>query len=794
MRKSDANTGKRQGRRAVGAAPRTGAVSAKTTGPPESAARDALTREDLASQKRVNRPQWLGWLRTAAAAAAAGVLPFIALELGLRAFHYGYPTGFFVRIEGKNASASNEKFGWRFFPPSIARIPVVSYVPDYKSPDTYRIFVLGDSAAMGTPDPAFGFGRMLRVLLENRYPAVRFEIVNTAMTAIDSHVVVPIAADSARTRPDLFIILVGNNEVVGPYGPGTVLGAYSPARSLIRAGIWFKSTRTAQLMENQISRFRAPEKPREWEGMAMFLGHLVAYDDPRLQTVYENFQANLAEVCRIARRAGARVILCTVPVNLKDSAPFASVHQTGLSAENKSRWQRLYDEAVQKAKTGQYRAAADQFREAARFDDGFADSHYRLARCLLALQQAKEANEHFIRALDLDALRFRADTRINDSIRQVAAAAGPGVELADVARAFAGASGVEAGAPGEELFYEHVHLNFTGNYLLAGMILPRVEAALPERIRRRKEDRPAPSEGQVAEALALTDWDRDRSAMEMLGMMLQPPFTSQADFGERKPLLERKLAALKEKWAAPGKFASVRQDYAKYTAALRRDPDDLDIREILAELLSKSGNSAGAVEQYRALVGRVPGVARWHAELAHELAEGGSLPEARSEAELALRLDPQIAASHFTVGFVLEHTGQPAEAMAEYETVLRMKPDYPEAHLRLAMILSRQARYREAAVGHYAEFLRLAPGSPEAENNMGFLLGMSGDLRGAVTHYREALRLKPDFAEACNNLGVALERLGEVAEAISYYQQALLLRPDFKEARKHLNDALSRRR
>ena len=786
MRKSDASTGKRRSRRAVGSAP-------KSTELPESAARDALTSDAPVSQKHFNRPRWLGWLRTAAAAVAAGVLPFIALELGLRVFHYGYPTEFFVRIEGKNASASNEKFGWRFFPPSIARIPVVSYVPDYKGPETYRIFVLGDSAAMGTPDPAFGFGRMLRVMLENRYPAARFEIVNTAMTAINSHVLVPIAADSAQARPDLFIILVGNNEVVGPYGPGTVIGAYSPARSLIRAGIWFKSTRTAQLMENQISRFRAPEKPSEWEGMAMFLGHFVAYDDPRLQTVYQNFQANLAEVCRIARRAGARVILCTVPVNLKDSAPFASVHQAGLSAENKSRWQRLYDEAVQKARAGQYRAAADQFREAARLDDGFADSHYRLARCLLALHQDKEANQHFIRALDLDALRFRADTRINLSIRQAAAAAGPGVELADVARAFAEAGRVVAGAPGEELFYEHVHLNFTGNYLLADMILPRVEAALPEAIRRRKEDRPALSEGQVAESLALTDWDRDRSAMEMLGMMLQPPFTAQADFGERKPQLERKLAALKEKWAAAGKFASVRQDYAKYTAALRRDPDDLEIREILAELLSKSGNSPAAVEQYRALVGRVPGVARWHAALAHELAEGGSLPEARSEAELALRLDPHIAASHFTVGFVLEHTGQPAEAMAEYETVLRMKPDYPEAHLRLAMILSRQARYREA-VDHYAEFLRLAPGSPEVENNMGFVLGASGDLRGAVKHYREALRLKPDFAEACNNLGGALERLGEVAEAISYYQQALLLRPDFQEARKHLDDALSRRR
>lgn len=792
MSKSDAGKGKHRRHQAAGSPPRSGTASAKTTGPPQSADLEAPKRVAANGQMRV-RPPWLRRVRTAAAVVAAGILPFIALEFGLRAFHYGYPTGFFVPIEGKHASASNEKFGWRFFPPSIARIPVVSYVPDEKGPETYRIFVLGDSAAMGTPDPAFGFGRMLRVLLENRYPTVRFEVINAAMTAINSHVLIPIAAESARLRPDLFIVLVGNNEVVGPYGPGTVFGAYSPARSLIRSAIWFRSTRTAQLMESQISRFRTSEKPREWEGMAMFLGHMVAYDDPRLKTVYENFQANLAEVCRIARRAGARVVLCTVPVNLKDNPPFASVHRSDLSGEDRSRWQRLYDEAVRKATAGEYAMAVDRFLEAARLDWNFADLHFRLARCLLALQRPEEANKPFIRALNLDALRFRADARINDSIRTVGAAAGPGVELADVERAFAGVSGVEARSPGEELFYEHVHLNFKGNHLLANMLLARVEAALPERLRRRKGDRPEPSESQVAESLAFTDWDRDRCAMEIIGMRLQPPFTVQSDFGDRKPLLEARLSALKQKWAAPGTFAIMRQDQATYTAALRRDPEDLEIRELLAELLSKSGDFAGAIDQYRALIDRVPAVARWHAELAHELAELGRLPEARGEAEAALRLDPQIAASHFTVGFVLEHTGETAEGIAEYETVLRMKPDYPEAHLRLAVILSRQGRYREA-VDHYADFLKLAPGSPEAENNMGFLLGKTGDVRGAVAHYREALRFKPDFAEACNNLGAALERLGEMAEAISYYRQALLLRPDFNEARMHLNDAIARSR
>ena len=36
------------------------------------------------------------------------------------------------------------------------------------------------------------------------------------MTAIDSHVTVEIARDCTAHQPDLFIVYLGNNEVVGP--------------------------------------------------------------------------------------------------------------------------------------------------------------------------------------------------------------------------------------------------------------------------------------------------------------------------------------------------------------------------------------------------------------------------------------------------------------------------------------------------------------------------------------------------------------------------------------------------
>ncbi len=74
------------------------------------------------------------------------------------------------------------------------------------------------------------------------------------------------------------------------------------------------------------------------------------------------------------------------------------------------------------------------------------------------------AKEHFLRARDLDTLRFRADSRINDINRSVASSA-PGAELVDAEAIFSKES--PNGIIGSDLVYEHVHMTPLGNYLLA---------------------------------------------------------------------------------------------------------------------------------------------------------------------------------------------------------------------------------------------------------------------------------------------------------------------------------------
>jgi hypothetical protein len=143
------------------------------------------------------------WLFRLTAAVAAPVFLLALLEIALRLAGFGYATSFFLprQINGRDCFVENERFGWRFFGPEMARSPFPLVLPRAKAPGTVRVFVFGESAAYGDPQPEFGLPRMLEALLSLRFPGRHFEVVNTGMTGINSNVILPIARDCATCPP-----------------------------------------------------------------------------------------------------------------------------------------------------------------------------------------------------------------------------------------------------------------------------------------------------------------------------------------------------------------------------------------------------------------------------------------------------------------------------------------------------------------------------------------------------------------------------------------------------------------
>src|SRR5262249_67782 len=209
----------------------------------------------------------------------------------------------------------------------VARSPQPLSMSAEKGPGETRIFVFGESAAMGDPEPAYGLARQLEVLLRARHPDRRIQVFNVAMTAINSHVIREIARDCVPRQGDLWLVYAANNEVIGPFGAGTVFGKQAAGLGAVRMSLALRATRLGQLI---LSLKGNADSSVQWEGMEMFLRHQVRLDDARLERVYQNFAANLDAIFSLAERADAKVLAATVGVNLRDCAPFASQHRLGM--------------------------------------------------------------------------------------------------------------------------------------------------------------------------------------------------------------------------------------------------------------------------------------------------------------------------------------------------------------------------------------------------------------------------------------------------------------------------------
>ena len=590
---------------------------------------------------------WRGWLLRLSLLILSPILFFGTLETCLRIVGYGYPTGFFLGPDSDGKWTTNDRFGWRFFPRTLSRDPDPCILTA-KSAGTVRIFILGESAAMGVPDPAFNFGRILAAMLREQFPGVRFEVIDGAMTAINSFVVREIAGDCAARQPDLFVIYMGNNEVVGSYGPGTIFERWSPCIEMIRAGLRVKSTRVGELLGDIAGHFHSSQAaPNRWQGMDMFANNPIAADDPRMNAVYDNYRRNLIDICGIARRAGAAVVLSTVAANLGDCPPFASLHRPGLSPADLAQWESMYKAGCELDTGNSWRDALQQYEAAAKIDDRFAELQYRIARCLSKAGRFAEARERFESARDLDVLRFRVDSRINTIIRRVAVEEeGSGVRFADAERALAENDPNWHGILGERLFYEHVHLTFEGNYLLARTVFQQICRALPQ-LGVPDSRQSIPSRQRCAELLAFTPLDEYNLAAGIGEMTSRAPFTNQLGYDLRRDAARRRMDSLLGLALTPQAIQEARRTYE---AALAKTPGDWYLHCGFARLAKTAHQPDVALEDYRIVVGMQPRNALMQYNLGTLLAANGEVDGAVASYRRALEINPDFAEAHYNLG------------------------------------------------------------------------------------------------------------------------------------------------
>lgn len=709
-----------------------------------------------------------------------------AVELGLRLANVGHSTAFFKQqiIRGESCFVENDQFGLNFFPPELARSPAPVVMRARKAPGVFRIFLMGESAALGDPAPAFGIGRYLEALLRQRFPGSEFEVICVAMTAINSHAILPIAKECAKHEGDLWIVYMGNNEMVGPFGAATAFGVKAPPRWIVRTRLALQKLRTFQALADLGSRWTGKRSSRTWEGMRLFLEHQLPPDDSRRGTVYRNFEANLADILEAGARARVPILLSTVAVNLSDCPPFASMPSRASGTNPPPQFEQGLSVGTKAEAAGNWLEAVQQYESASALVPHYAEAEFRLGRCQLALSNYTAARASFERACDDDALPFRTDSRLNTIIEDAAQNRGAsGVRLFDAATKLAAYS--PFGAPGNESFYEHVHLHFDGNFRLARALAEAVAEQLPAAVL----GAPTPewaSQEQCEGALALTDWNRRDVYENFLLRLNQPPFRGQKENPERIKLWREKLAEVTVRLTTTNAAAA----RAVYLEAIRDRPGDFRLHANYADFLEARRELPGATAQWAEVQSLIPHHHLPAYQLGRLMAAQGQRKEARKWLDRAVSLRPDLGAGWFELGLLSYAEERYDQALRELARARQLVPQDPRIPFQSAKALS-QLKQSDRAVEESREALRLDPNFWQARSFLGEELAFQGKVEEARREFEAVLRVKPDYSWAHLNLGVALFKLGHIADAQREFEEALRLDPQLVLARQYLDQLRS---
>jgi len=645
------------------------------------------------------------------------------VELALRLLGVGFNPAFFLKsnVDRREVFVDNQRFGRLFFSPSMVRHPAPLQFDAVKATNTLRLFVMGESAAMGDPDPSFGFGRILEVLLRERYPRLEVEVVNTGITAVNSHTVLATAKDCASKEGDFWIVYMGNNEVVGPYGAGTVFNQSTvPPLWLIRAQLDLKRTRLGQCAERLAAALPHSSSAQEsWHGMEMFIHNLVSADDPRMTRVYSNFRGNLQDIVLLGITSGATVLLCPPANNIRNCGPFASLHDPRLSADDLAQWTRWFDQGIAASLTNDTQTL-EFYKKAEAIDPKYADLAYRQGTVHFKQGHFDQARAYLERARDLDALRFRPDNQIKSIQREMAGSfASKNLRLVDTEAAVAQAS--PNGLAGWELLYDHVHFTFAGNYVLAMAMATNIETSLPSRLQSLAEPaQPWLSQEECAQRMAYTSFDQYQTAEIMRDRMKRPPFTQQSDWKVNIGHWQAEVDLLKPQV----KPYALKKASGLYQQAVEHAPGDWNLRAAYARLLQYADNGTNAMAQWRETLRLAPQHPQAHCNLGMLLADNGSYEEALFHLQTALELCPEFPEALNSLGSLLAKHQQFDQALVYYQKAAELALDSVPCLLNVARTLEQLGRHKPAA-RIYNRILDLNPGNAEARR----ALNIAGDAR-----------------------------------------------------------------
>ncbi len=185
----------------------------------------------------------------------------------------------------------------------------------------------------------------------------------------------------------------------------------------------------------------------------------------------------------------------------------------------------------------------------------------------------------------------------------------------------------------------------------------------------------------------------------------------------------------------------------EYRAALALDPNNSELRDGLARMLSRAGNDSLAIDEFRAL----------------------------------LEQHPDDGSAWYNLGNAYKRTGRPSEALSAYRRALDLPPEREAAWNNAGEVFRALGDTARAAAA-YRRALAIVPNYERALNNLAALRGAQGDGREAEAGFRAAVDANPRYLPALTNLAILLTDTGRGEEARTIWHRILTIEPQDERA------------
>lgn len=374
---------------------------------------------------------------------------FIFIELGLRLVGFGKNLDLFVLSKGDdNYLVPNPNVAKRFFPysdtPPRIRVDSEKFLRK-KASSSYRIVVQGASTAQGFPYTSNGsMAQITSYHLKNSNLTRNIEVVNTAMTAVNSYTLLDFADEIIEIKPDMVMIYAGHNEYVGLLGVGSNRNLPFSV-SFTNFYLMLKKLKTTLLIEKILNKFSPEMEQINRNKHRTLMSQIVQkrnipFGSKKYNEGIIQYKKNMKALLDKYHKAKIPVLLSTVASNILNQAPFSGEDAI-----------RSYNEALEKYSIG----------------------------------KIEEANKLFHKAKDLDEIRFRAPSEINNIIRGFAKEYS-NVTLVDSEYNLKVAS--EDRLIGDNFMMEHLHPNTKGQFIIVEGFLKEIRDKLGLSIRTTQDD------------------------------------------------------------------------------------------------------------------------------------------------------------------------------------------------------------------------------------------------------------------------------------------------------------------